>query len=275
MRILLLAALVACGPGPRGQETSDAAGSGGGTDGNGSNVEISRVYAHSGSKLYRIDTETLQPLEIGTMAGLGTQSLTDLAIDKTDNMVGITLDKLYKVDPATGAATLLKDLSQNARGFTSLSYVPSDLMDPSSTDILVSANDQGDVFQLDPTTGNATQIGSYGSVAKGKVISSGDLIGVRGLGIFATVDVGTEPNDYLATVDPITWKATPLPNSTGYNNIFGLAYWSGTFYGFVDMGAGAGKIIRIDEHTGTATELDAGTIRWYGAAVTTDAPVIL
>jgi hypothetical protein len=268
--------LVACGPGPRDHNGTDAATTSDGTGGtdSGSNVDSSRVYAHSGSKLYRIDTKTLQPQEIGPMTGLGTQSLTDLAVDKADYMVGITLDKLFHVDATTGAVTLLKDLSQSANGFTSLSYVPQNLNDPASADILVSANDQGDVFQIDPSTGNATKIGSYGSTSQGIVRSSGDLIGVRDFGIYATVDVGTLPNDYLARIDPVTWKATPLPNSTGYNNIFGLAYWAGTVYGFVDMGSGAGKIIKIDPNTGSATELDAGAVRWYGAAVTTDAPII-
>src|SRR6476620_7971240 len=55
----------------------------------------SRVFAHSGTKLYQVDTATFQPHEIGTMSGLGVQSLTDLAIDKNNRMFGVTLDKLY------------------------------------------------------------------------------------------------------------------------------------------------------------------------------------
>ena len=74
---------------------------------------------------------------------------------------------------------------------------------------------------------SATKIGSYGMTGAGKVVSSGDLIGVRGLGIYATVDVGNEANDYLAKIDPVTWKATPIGTGTGYNDIFGLAYWAG------------------------------------------------
>jgi hypothetical protein len=235
----------------------------------------SRVYAHSGSTLYRLDATSLQAVQIGTMAGLGTQSLTDLAIDKDDHMVGITLDKLYAIDATTGAATLIKDLSQSASGFTSLSFVPSPT-DPAA-DILVSANDQGDVFQIDTTTGTATKIGSYGTTGAGKVISSGDLIGVRGFGIYATVDVGTAPTDYLARIDPTNnWKATPLGTGTAYNNIFGLGFWDGKIYGFVDGGAssGTGKIIQIDENTGASTDLMSSSVRWFGAGVATDAPII-
>ena len=80
------------------------------------------------------------------------------------------------------------------------------------------------------TSGSATMIGSYGTVAGGKVVSSGDLIGVRGLGIYATVDVGTKTVDYLARIDPTTWHATPIGAGTGFDDIFGLGYWAGAGY---------------------------------------------
>ncbi|HUS30192.1 MAG TPA: hypothetical protein VMZ53_16910 [Kofleriaceae bacterium] len=264
----------ACGPSGRdgNGDLPDARPSGDGQV----TLPASRVYAHSGSKLYQVDSQPPHtPVEIGTMGGIGTQSLTDLAIDKTDRMVGITLDKLYTINPTTGAATLVTDLSTTARGFTSLSFVPADINNPSSADILVSANDQGDVYSIDAMNGNATKIGSYGSVSAGKVISSGDLIGVQGLGIYATVDVGTQPNDYLARIDPTTWKATPIGTaSTGYDNIFGLAFWEGKIYGFVSAGTDAGKIITIDPTTGVGTQVQSGAVRWYGAGVATDAPII-
>ncbi len=130
------------------------------------------------------------------------------------------------------------------------------------------------MFQIDPTTGNATTLGSYGTVAQGKVVSSGDLVAVRGLGIYATVNVGTETTDYLAKIDPTTWKATPLGAGTGFSKIFGLGYWAGTFYGFTDAGVGAGQIISIDQNTGAGSLIGSNTQRWYGAGVTTDAPIL-
>jgi len=246
-----------------------------GTDG--TTTDTSRVYAHSGGTLYRIDTVNLGTVQVGAMAGLGSASMTDLAIDKNDHMVGITLNKLYSIDPTSGVVTLIKDLTQAAQGFTSLSYVPQDLNDPNSADILVSADGSGNVFQIDPTSGDATKIGSYGSVANGVVSSSGDLIGVRNLGIYATVDIGTDrtQNDYLAKIDPVTWKATPLGTGTGYNNIFGLGFWGDKIYGFVDdKTTHTGKIITIDPNTGAGTEILSAAIEWYGAGVSTDAPVI-
>lgn len=268
--------LGACGP-------SERDGNGGQPDaamqtGDGSQQgPASRVYAHSGDKLYQIDTQTLAPVNVGTMAGLGTQSLTDLAIDKADKMVGITLDKLYTINAQTGAATLVTALATGAQSqnFTSLSFVPGPTMaDP---DMLISANDQGNVYKIDEVSGVATQIGNYGMHNGMQVKSSGDIFGVRGFGIFATVDVGNGTMDYLARIDPTTWKATPLPNATGYDQIFGLGFWGGKIYGFVADGqpATTGKLIDINSTTGTATMLNTSGVRWFGAGVTTSAPILL
>ena len=272
-RAVLATIIITAACGPSGRDGNGDQPDARVTSGDGA-LPSSRVYAHSGSKLYQIDAQTYAPVEIGTMGGIGTQSLTDLAIDKGDRMIGVTLDKLYTINATSGTATLVTDLSTTAEGLTSLSFVPSDLNNPNSTDILVSANDQGDVFSVDATKGRATTIGSYGMAAAGRIGSSGDLIGVRGLGIYATVDVGTEPNDYLARIDPTTWKATPIGSGTGYDDIFGLAFWQGEIYGFVAGAGDTGKIITINKDTGVATEVQAGVVRWYGAGVATDAPII-
>ena len=274
--LISIACAAACGP--SGRENADGAppgdpDAGAGVDG--FPVDYSRVYAHSGGELYRIDTTTLMPLVVGPLSGLGNQSLTDLAIDRDDRIVGITLDKLVAVSPQNGATSLIRDLSMSASGFTSLSYVPADLANPSSPERLVAANDQGFVFEIDPATGDATQIGDYGTAAGGKIRSSGDLIAVYGFGIYATVTIGdtlTDP-DYLARIDPVTWQATPLGIGTGLDRIFGIGFWRGTIYGFVDTGSG-GQFVELDPNTGAATPISTGSVRWYGAGVTTDAPVV-
>ena len=277
VRIVRLVVLVAaCGPAhhPAVGDDDDGSAVDAGSTGGDAADGTSLIYAHSGYTLYRIDSATLATIEIGPLTGIGTQSVTDIAIDKAEHMVGITLDKLYAIDASSGSATLIKDLSENATGFTSLSYIPTDLTDPNSTDILVSANDQGAVYKIDPTTGDAMQIGSYGMSGANKIVSSGDLIGVRNLGIYATVDVGSQTNDYLAQIDPATWQATLIGTGTGFDRIYGLGFWAGTIYGFVDAGSGAGKMITIDSTTGVGTEVGSGTQEWFGAGVTTDAPII-
>ena len=277
MRVFLAAlVLAACGPTDRDNPAADAPSQGdAGPDV--PVIDASRIYAHSGKTLFQLNAATLAAVRIGDMNGLGTQSLTDLALDKNDRMLGITFNKLFEIDTADGATTLISALDvDNA---TSLSFVPENLDDPNSADILVTANSFGDVFRIDPATGTTTLLGNFGTVQAGQVRSSGDLFAVRGLGIFATVDIGdgSDPNrvDFLARIDPVTWKATPMPNATGFDRIFGVGFWGGKIYGFSDdPSTGLGKIIQIDMTTGVGLELSSSPIDWFGAGVATDAPLL-
>lgn len=281
MRTLLaVVVLAACSPDDRDNPAADGPSQPDTSPDGPPPVELSRVYAHDGkvgntpSSLYLLNSATLATTKIGEMPTLGTQSLTDLALDKNDNMFGITFDKLFSINTTTGAATLIGAMDiDNA---TSLSFVPEDINDPTSADILVTASSFGDVVRIDPTTGTTTPLGNYGMVNGMQIVSSGDLFGVQGLGIFATVDVGTEDGpDFLARIDPVTWNATPIGIGTGFNKIFGLGFWNGVIYGFVDLGAGnGGQMIQIDQNTGAGTLLSSSPIRWFGAGVATDAPIL-
>jgi hypothetical protein len=255
--------------GPDGNVNAD-----GGPDGG---APPSLVYAHSGKELYRLDTRTNATIDIGPFgAALATASMTDIAVDKNNKMTGVSLSKIWTIDDATGTATLLNSFASGTPSITSLSYVPTDLNDPNSAEILVAAGGNGDVLQIDPTTGNTTKLGNYGKSGGMQVVSSGDIVAVRGAGIFATVNVGTTltDNDYLAKLDPTTWAATIIGSDLGHDKYFGLGYWGGKLYGFVDLGANSGAIVAIDPTTGATTPVDNGTIEWYGAGVTTDAPII-
>jgi hypothetical protein len=270
-----VAVLSACGPGGRNGDDDpgpDAPGSD-----SGGTTDLSRVYAHSGDTLYRMNPVTLSPMQIGTMSGL-TGQLLDLAVDKSDRIVGASRTELYTISSTSGAAQVLRALDMDAQGFTSLSFIPG--ASPNDPDILVAANEAGDVFQINESNGSATLLGNYGMHGGMQVKSSGDLFGVRNFGIFATVDVGDGTMDYLARVDPANgWKATPLAQSTNHDKIFGLGFWGGKIYGFVDKGfvnnqPAGGTMIEIDSNTGAATTLASGTERWFGAGVTTNAPII-
>jgi hypothetical protein len=247
---------------------------------NDTELDFSKVYAHSGTVLYRLDTSTLQPVMIGAFgAALGNASMTDIAVDKDDRMLGISLDNIYTIDTATGQATLLTayDGSEN---LTSLSFVPMNLQDPNSAERLVAATDTGAVLEINQTTGATTQLGVFGTTASGTIRSSGDMVAIYGLGIFATVTIGDPPNpfdapDYLAQINPSTWAATPLGTGTPYDKIFGIGFWKGKIYGFIDAGTSGGTIIEINPNTGAVVGSPiTGTVRWFGAGVTTDAPII-
>ena len=181
---------------------------------------------------------------------------------------------------------IVKRGGQNGGGYASaLSYVPGNLNDPNSADILVTADGQGDVFQIDPSTGTSTKIGSYGTAVAGKVISSGDLIGVRGVparSLWASRARHLRDRQCRDATERLSGerrpgelrKATPIGTGTGFKHIFGLGFWAGTIYGFVDNGAGSGKVITINPNTGVGTQIDTGAIEWFGAGVSTDAPIL-
>ena len=278
----LITLFAACGPSGSGGDDGvaidarlDARVAVDGMGPDGEEADFSRVYAHSGQVLYRLDTTALAPVEIGPF-GIAGQSITDIAVDKNDVMIGISLNNVYRIDIATGAATLLMAIGAGTPNLTSLSFVPMDINNPDSLERLVAATDQGTVLAINPTTGVTTSLGAYGSTAGRLIRSSGDIVAIIGVGVFATVTIGdtlTDP-DYLARINPTTWQATPLGIGTGFDRIFGLGFWRGKVFGFVDRQAAGGAIIEIDQNTGAATMVNSGTIRWFGAGVTTDAPII-
>lgn len=282
--VLAVLALTACGPSSGGDDdgvpTPDArvdARTPDAPPGDADEELPSEVYAHAGKTLYVIDTQTLTPTRIGDFTNLATQSMLDLAVDRDGRMIGITRDKIFQVDSATAACTFLADFGA-VRGFTSLSFVPANPANPDGPEVLIAANDAGAVYRIDiaGVTATAVEVGSYGMQGGTPIGSSGDIVSVRGFGTVATVNVGTGP-DFLARLDPMNgWRATIVGTGTGFDNIFGLGFWEGKLYGFVDDGfdANSGKFIDISPTTGAGTLISQGAVRWFGAGVTTSAPII-
>ena len=188
LRLVVLTAavggsLVACGPSISGDdddEPVDAAVDGRPVDGPGGidadETPPSRVYAHSGQMLYRIDTATGVAVPVGPFTNLGTQSMTDIAVDRDERMIGVTLNKIFEVDEATGASTFLADFTGS--NLTSLSFVPVNPGNPDGPEMLVAATDTGAVIRIDVTgaTASSTIIGDYGQFGGMDVISSGDAL---------------------------------------------------------------------------------------------------
>ncbi len=273
----ILLVFAACGASASGDDDDDGPATDARIDAissDANDLDFSKVYAHSGTVLYRLDTTTLLPVMIGPFANTGTQGILDIAVDRNDRMLGITRDRVFEINTSTGAATLLTAITGMA-DLTSLSFVPTDLANPNSAERLIAATDQGTVIEINQTSGVAAQIGAYGSAAGGLISSSGDIVAVSGFGILATVNIGADDTapDYLASINPTTWAATPLGTGTTYDKIFGIGFWKGKVYGFVDTISG-GAIIELNPNTGAATPVNTGAIRWFGAGVTTDAPII-
>lgn len=230
--------------------------------------EDAAVYAHSSSTLYRVDPDTFAVSEVGPFQwSNGSDSMTDLAIDKDGVMIGISYGSVYRVDPATAQATRL---SANLQGsFNGLSFVPSTQLGlPDGPDVLVGArNTDGKIHRIDPNTGAATEVGDMG----GGWVSSGDIVSIRGFGTVATVTTsGGLGSDVLARLEPGTFAATPIGNDTGYTDLWGIGFWKGQVFGFAENGA----FVLVDTTTGAATPVETSAPRWWGAAVTTAAPIV-
>jgi len=266
--LVLAATLVACGPGARGGDDT-----GGGVDAPpGSSADAPAVegepavYANTASALFKVDPDTLAITRIGNFQwSSGSDQMTDIAIDSSGMMIGISFTSVYRVDPLTAQATLLTSGLDGE--FNGLSFVPGDeaLGNPEAADVLVATrNLDGQVFSVDPTTGHTTAIGNM----SGGFSSSGDLVSVRGFGTAATTNGA--PLDRLVRLAPVSFVAQAIGTDTGYGDIWGVAFWKDKIYGFTEGGA----FVLIDPTTGAAQFVTNNGEAWWGAAVTTRAPVI-
>ena len=219
------------------------------------------VYAHSSKELYSVDPKTLA---VTLVAPFGWPSLsdemTDIAIDRDGRMIGISFDKVYAVDAKTAACTHLANLD---REFNGLSFITPAVAE--GKEYLMAAANDGVLYEINPTNGQARRVGAYGAGLK----SSGDLVSVKGFGTVATVEKDLGKTDWLARVDPTTGQAQ-LIGDTGFADIWGLGYWKDKIYGFTE----ASEFILIDVKTGKGTLVRRYAQNWWGAGVTTVAPVI-
>lgn len=223
--------------------------------------QLAFVYAHSSSTLYQIDPDTLDIAMVGPFGWPddGSDSMTDIAIDKDENMVGISFGNVYAVDKETAECTFLAALPAE---FVGLSFLPGKGLE-SDDEILVGAAIDGSLVEIDPTTGANTPTGDYG----GGYETSGDLVFVAGAGTFATVQGGVGTGDTLVAIDPASGVATPV-GATGFAGIWGAGFWDGKVFGFTS----GGTFLTIDPDTGGGTFISSQEIQWWGAGVTTRAP---
>ena len=264
-------ACAACGPAGRGDDTGggggggvDASDNGSGSGSGSGDVSVTYVYAHTSSALYRVDPDTLAITKIADFAwSSGTDSMTDIAIDKTGVMIGVSYAAVYRIDVTTAVATRM---STGLSGtFNGLSFVPAEMLGGTGDDILVGTrNADGLVFRIDPMTGQSTSVGNMGGFA-----SSGDLVAVKNFGTVQTADNGFSA-DRLVRLAPQTFAATAVGSDIGYGEIWGVAYWKDKIFGFTS----GGEFVTIDPATGAGTLVQSNGPAWWGAAVTTSAPVI-
>ncbi|MEW5854932.1 MAG: hypothetical protein AB2A00_39515 [Myxococcota bacterium] len=217
------------------------------------------------------DTDGTTPLQ--------NQEMVDIAINSAGEMYGVSWDSTqgesgphflyviaYPTDPSFGVAAARKIAELNYY-YNGLTFAPAGMFGPE--EVLVAVDSIAEYSQsfldiLDTADGSTTFVGGFGSSLK----SSGDIVAVDGVGFFATVK-DTNGTQFLAQIDPSTAAATTIGTGIGLPNVWGLAYWGGTFYGFNSDGV----LMTIDATTGAGTSrIDYDPLILYGAANSPLAP---
>lgn len=244
-----------------------------------------RVYAHTTDTLYVFEPYSRSLTAVGKFdCLLGSEAVIDIAVDRAGKMFATTFDRFLSVDPLNAKCAQIA--FAGAIDYpNALSFVPLGTVDPSKEALVGYASDFGSpnavkYMRIDTTTGEMTQIGDMNvSDAGVQYRSSGDIVSLiqDGKRTYATVKVqGPTPGtDLLAEIDPTNGSIKKILGDTKQTNLWGFGYWGGKGYGFSDTG----KIVEIDMATGSGTVVktldgDGGApIPWYGAGVTTQAPV--
>jgi large repetitive protein len=247
-----------------------------------------RIYAHTKDTLYLYEPVSNTLTEVGkftcTESTPCNDTVIDLAVDRTGEMYGTTFDWFFKIDPITAKYTRI-ELAGQLDYPNALSFVPAGTVDPTKEALVGYASDFSNnlavtYVQIDTTTGAMTTKGNMNATTTGpQYRSSGDLFSLiqDGNKTYATVKLITDGGvgtDLLAEIDPSNGNVKKIIGDTKQNNLWGFGYWAGKGYGFSDNGT----IVQIDMSNGSAVVVktltgDAGPLPWYGAGVTTQAPL--
>jgi hypothetical protein len=222
------------------------------------------VYGHSSGTLFKLEPYSQVVTTIGPFNGCS--SVIDLAIDKDSKIIATTFDGIYWVDKTNAKCTLIAQ-----GGYpNSLSFVPEGILDPVK-EVLVGYQNSTYV-RIDTTSGQIAQLGSIGN----GYYSSGDIVSVKGGGTYLTVK-GNECGDCLFEVNPKTGAMIKNWGATGFNSVFGIAYWAGTVYGFTNDGQ-LFEMKFINNQTLVTTEIPIPNapngLSFWGAGSTTIAPIV-
>ncbi len=234
------------------------------------------VFGHSGKTLYKLDPDTKAIAVIGDFAGC-TEQVIDIALDEKSVMYGTTYSGLYRIETATAKCTKVADAPATKSFPNSLSFVPKGSLDP-ATEALVGYVGS-DYVRIEPQTGVLTTIGKLEPT--GKLISSGDIVSVIDgptyLTVKATGATGQcSASDCLVEVDPKTGAISKnWGELKGQADVFGVAFWGGSIYGFTKTGVlfevvPKNNMLTLNEITIPSKPAD---LSFFGAGSTTSAPV--
>jgi hypothetical protein len=197
------------------------------------------AFAQDSSTLYDI---RIPSGVVKTIGPTGTQ-LTDVALDPSNVLYGISFDSLVTVDQNTGSTMLTATL--NAGSLNGADSSPAGVLYVSGGSSLYTVN---------VSTGALTYVMSFPA----GLTSSGDLAFVGSTLLATGAGGGT---DDLVSFD-LSTKTSSVVGSIGYTCIWGLAAYGTTLYGLTCEG----RILSIDPSTGKGAELNKVSTAFWGAS---------
>lgn len=240
------------------------------------------IYAHTPLRLYAFRPSTRELSEVGAFSCMSpSDTVIDLAVNGEGRMYATSYTALLHVDPRTGACTAIPS---PAGGFpNSLSFVPAGTVFPDAEALVGYQGIDGEesYVRIDLMTGAKTTIGTLNDPASAtKYRSSGDLVAVKGsleraILTVRAVAADAASTDLLAEVNPTNGRILKIAGDTRQVNVWGLAFWAGKAYGF----SNDGRVTQMNLPDVLAHDVDVvnktftTSFVWYGAAVTTNAPL--
>jgi hypothetical protein len=261
------------------------------------------LYAHTDTTLYQLDPQDIggAVTTVGDFDCVGktgpAKTMTDVAVSKDGKLYGVSEGAAFPltIQGSTVHCDTTWTLPQTR--FSGLTVAPENTL--GAQEVVIGADGEGGLYQIDATSGTPTQVGTLGVDPKTKLpwALSGDIVFVANGGNpigFATVRT-CPPGKACATFDTLievdvklikpgtqstmksvrgevrrgAWcKNGASPDSFG--SLFGIVAYKDTVYGF----SRAGDVVEIHNADGSACLVSSDTSRKYaGAGITTIAPV--
>jgi hypothetical protein len=262
------------------------------------------LYAHTDTTLFQLDPQNIggSAMTVGDFDCVGkngpAKTMTDIAVAKDGKLYGVSEGAAFPltIQGSTVHCETTWQLPQTK--FYGLTVAPENTLGPQ--EVLIAADGQGGLYQIDATSGVPTQVGTLGTDPKTSLpwALSGDIVflanGGNPIGFAtvrtcpsgkpcATVDTLIEVDvkaikagtqSVLKSVRGATSKGSWCKNSASpqtFGSMFGIVAYKDVVYGF----SRAGDIVEIHNTDGSACLVSADTSRKYaGAGITTTAPVV-
>lgn len=192
----------------------------------------------SSGYLWHVDPATGAASRVGLMSYV----MTDIAMSPTGELYGINFYGFFRIDPTTGAVTLLGRLGvSHANG---LAFGPGGVLYLST----YAGSQVGELRTVNLLTGATTLVGPIG------YSSAGDLAFSPNGALYMT-----DEHSLLIEVDPRTGAGHAV-GSVGFSDIYGLAWLGNRLYGlnpsgqlfWINTATGAGTLVAITNPRVTA-----------------------